>query len=71
MECASCAYWVPPSGNAESDQVNEGGLRFPREDLGTCLGLPPIPIEDHRGRMYFQRSKVEACEKGCVFWKQV
>jgi hypothetical protein len=67
--CGECQYYE--STIKESNKIYAINYRYSSDDLGTCYGVPPTPMDNHCGVIYFERPQVHEKSKTCSLFLRI
>ena len=72
--CNDCHFWHEADDEIEPyDQarpINLIGNHYLQPDHGVCHGLPPTPMDNHAGGIYFVRYRSSRNMPACAFFRE-
>lgn len=72
--CKDCRFWKEPNDPIE-ETADERPLNFignhylQTQDMGECLGVPPTPMDNHAGGIYFEQPRTEDIHPACALFE--
>ena len=71
--CKDCRFWIEADDEietaAQARPINLiGNIYDP--DLGLCRGLPPVPMDNHKGGIYFEHHRSSKHMMACALFME-